>query len=126
MEPAVIKKKRKGGRPKKSVKQSHFIGVKCTLIEKTILKQKAKKSGMKISEYLRDAGLKDQKFKKNKILPREVLQYTGTLNHIAANLNQLAKKRNQLKELDKIDQNLLEAICTDLKNLASQIKTYLQ
>ncbi|MEI9954790.1 MAG: hypothetical protein WDM90_00400 [Ferruginibacter sp.] len=88
--------KSKGGRPLKEVKQDHFIGVKCSLAEKKLLQQKAKVLGLSLSEYLRESGLKGQAVIKIKTLSPEVLQLTGTLNHLAANLNQIAKKRTEL------------------------------
>ena len=58
METVAVNRKNKGGRPAKEVKQDHFIGVKCTLIEKTLLLEKAKILGLTVSEYLRESGLK--------------------------------------------------------------------
>lgn len=58
METVAARIKNKGGRPVKEVKQDRFIGVKCTLIEKTLLQEKAKILGLTLSEYLRESGLK--------------------------------------------------------------------
>ncbi len=95
METVAVRIKNKGGRPPKEVKHDNFIGVKCTLIEKTLLQEKAKTLGLTVSEYLRESGLKGQAVSKIKALPQEVLQLTGTLNHLAANLNQIAKKKKR-------------------------------
>jgi hypothetical protein len=126
METAVVRKKNKGGRPLKEVRQDRFIGVKCSLIEKTLLREKAKILGLTVSEYLRETGLKGQAVSKIKTLPAEVLQLTGTLNHLAANLNQIAKKRNGIEQLDALERAGLEVQSRDLKRLAETIKNYLK
>lgn len=126
METVAVSRKNKGGRPAKEVKQDHFIGVKCTLIEKTLLLEKAKILGLTVSEYLRESGLKGQAVSKIKVLPQEVLQLTGTLNHLAANLNQIAKKRNGIEQLDALERAGLEVQSRDLKRLAEAIKNYLK
>jgi len=126
METVAVRIKNKGGRPSKDIKQDHFIGVKCTLIEKTLLQEKAKILGLTLSEYLRESGLKGQAVSKIKVLPQEVLQLTGTLNHLAANLNQIAKKRNGIEQLDALERAGLEVQSRDLKRLAEAIKNYLK
>lgn len=126
METVAVKIKNKGGRPVKAVKQDHFIGVKYSLIEKTLLQEKAKTLGLTLSEYLRGSGLKGQAVSKIKVLPQEVLQLTGTLNHLAANLNQIAKKRNGIEQLDALERASLEVQSRDLKRLAEAIKNYLK
>jgi len=50
-----------------------------------------------VSEYLRNLGLGSKIDRRQKVLPKEVLAFTGTMNHIAANLNQIAKKRNGIE-----------------------------
>ena len=126
METVAVRIKNKGGRPAKAVKQDHFIGIKCSLIEKNLLQQKAKILGLTLSEYLRESGLKGQAVSKTKVLPQEVLQLTGTLNHLAANLNQIAKKRNGIEQLDAFERAGLEVQSRDLKRLAEVIKTHLK
>ena len=126
METVAVRIKNKGGRPAKAVKQDHFIGIKCSLIEKNLLQQKAKILGLTLSEYLRESGLKGQAVSKKKVLPQEVLQLTGTLNHLAANLNQIAKKRNGIEQLDALERAGLEVQSRDLKRLAEAIKNYLK
>jgi hypothetical protein len=126
METVAVRIKNKGGRPVKAVKQDHFIGVKCSLDEKVLLQQKAKILGISLSEYLRESGLKGQADRKVKALPEEVLQLTGTLNHLAANLNQIAKKRNGIEQLDALERAGLEVQSRDLKRLAEAIKNYLK
>ena len=118
--------KGKGGRPPKAVKQNQFIGVKCSLIEKNLIRQKAKTVGLTVSEYLRELGLKGQADRKIKVLPKEVLLFTATLNHLAANMNQIAKKRNQHDELSVIERAGLTVLSNDIKRLAVDIKNFLQ
>lgn len=91
-----------------------------------MLKEKAKILGLTLSEYLRESGLKGQAVSKTKVLPQEVLQLTGTLNHLAANLNQIAKKRNGIEQLDALERADLEVQSRDLKKLAEAIKNYLR
>ncbi len=126
METVAERIKNKGGRPAKEIKQDHFIGVKCSLDEKTLLQEKAKMLGLTVSEYLRESGLKGQAVSKIKALPPEVLQLSGTLNHLAANLNQIAKKRNGIEQLDALERAGLEVQSRDLKRLAEAIKNYLK
>lgn len=59
-------------------------------------------------------------------LPKEILQFTGTLNHLAANLNQIAKKRNQLDELNALERAQLQQLSTMVKQLAMDIKNHLK
>ncbi|WP_439145489.1 plasmid mobilization protein [Terrimonas pollutisoli] len=121
-----ISKKGKGGRPVKPVKQNQFIGVKCSLIEKKLIQLNAKAVGLSMSEYLRELGLKGQADRKIKVLPKEVLLFTATLNHMAANINQVAKKRNQHDELSVIERAGLTVLSNDIKRLAADIKNFLQ
>ena len=115
----------KGGRPKKPIKQREFIGVKCSLVEKIVLRQKAKNVGLSLSEYLRETGLNGQAVSHIKAFPKELLQFTGTLNHLAANLNQIAKKRNQMDELNALERADLNVLSLQVKQLAIDIKKLL-
>jgi len=121
----IPSERNKGGRPKKPIKQKEFIGVKCSLIEKIILKQKAKTIGISLSEYLRQTGLNGQAVSKTKALPKEILHFTGTLNHLAANLNQVAKKRNGIDELNALERADLNVLSGQVKQLAIDIKKLL-
>lgn len=116
----------KGGRPAKAVKRNKLLGVKCTLVEKRTIEAKAKYSGVSVSEYLRNLGL-GSKIDMRKIrMPREILQFTGTLNHLAANLNQIAKKRNQLDELNALERAQLNQLSLSVKQLAVDIKNHIK
>jgi len=85
----------------------------------------AKRDGNTLSEYLRKAGLNRKEPRKLTVLPKEVLQFKGTLNHMAANLNQLARKRNQFGELNTIERLNLEKLSDQIKQLVSAIKTFI-
>ena len=115
----------KGGRPKKAVRQNHFIGIKCTLIEKTYLKQKAKMVGLSLSEFIREAALKGQAVRQVKAIPKEILAFTATLNHLAANINQLAKKNNQNYPLNESEIASIQQLPDEIKQLATNIKNHL-
>ncbi|MEP6466340.1 MAG: mobilization protein [Parafilimonas sp.] len=119
-----VTKKQKGGRPKKQVKQDEFIGIKCSLSEKEILKQKAETAGLRLSEFLRESALRGQAVRQIKTIPKEVLLFTATLNHLAANLNQVAKKRNSNDELNAIERADLQVLSIRIKQLANDIKNY--
>ena len=120
-------KKNKGGRPPKSVKRNRVVALKCASYEQTMISARAKKTGLTVSEYLRELGLNGQIVITEKVLPREVLSLAGILNHMAANLNQIAKKRNSVvDELNAADRASLEFLSRELKQLVLSIKMYLQ
>jgi len=118
--------KPKGGRPAKDLKRSQLLGVKCTKLERLTIQIKAKSVRMSISEYLRAMGLNGKIDMRKKSLPKEVLALTATLNHMAANLNQVAKKRNSLDELNALERAELQFLSGQFKQLAKDIKNYLQ
>lgn len=70
--------------------------------------------------------MKGQAVSKIKVLPQEVLQLTGTLNHLAANLNKIAKKRNGIEQLNALERASLEVQSRDLKRLVETIKNYVK
>jgi hypothetical protein len=115
----------KGGRPRKAIRQKEIIPVKCSLIEKITLKQKAKAIGISLSEYLRQSGFNGQAVSKTKAFPKEILLFTATLNHLAANLNQVAKKRNGIDELNALERANLNILSVQVKQLAVDIKKLL-
>ena len=126
METGKIVTTKKGGRPKKMVRKDHVLTLKCALTEKCFIEAKAKKCGLTVSEYLRAAAINGKIDMPKKLLPPEVLQLTGTLNHLAANLNQIAKKRNSSEQQDAIERAGLELQSKELKIIAANIKNYLQ
>ncbi|ANI89394.1 mobilization protein [Arachidicoccus ginsenosidimutans] len=123
---AKNQKKNVGGRPKKSVKRDRFIAVKCTAVERKLIEAKAKSFFLSVSEYIREMALRGTILPKIKTLPKEVLGFTATLNHLAANLNQIAKKRNGFEELSVSERSELKVQSEEVKNLTTEIKNYLQ
>ncbi|HEY9256510.1 plasmid mobilization protein [Chitinophaga sp.] len=126
MEQQNAQTKNKGGRPKKAVKKDQLIAVKCSLYERRIIEERAKSVNLSISEYLREISMTGKIDRQEKALPKEVLDLSAMLNHMAANLNQIAKKRNSMEQLSLIERISLKVQSEELKKLASQIKVYLQ
>ncbi|HVU97325.1 MAG TPA: hypothetical protein VHE34_18980 [Puia sp.] len=116
----------KGGRPKKAVKKDQLLGVKCSLLERRAIEAKARSANLSVSEYLRTMGIDGKIDRPERTLPREVLKITGTLNHLAANINQIAHKRNRHDELNALERATLQHDSTVLRQLAKDIKSYLQ
>jgi hypothetical protein len=124
-----IKKKRagvrKGGRPKAIHKRDANLTVMCTLLEKRVIQANAKRAGMSALVFLRNYGLSGKMEVKIKSLPKGVLQMTGMLNHIAANLNQIARRRNKGDDLDTMQRALLNRDVRDLQEVVKEIKAHL-
>lgn len=118
--------RKKGGRPKKAICRDQQLAVMCTLAERKIIEEKAKAASISNSEFLRSIGLKGQADKRIKVLPKEILLFTATLNHLAANINQVAKKRNSFDELNAIERAELNLLSEQIKQLAKDIKNHLQ
>ena len=118
--------KGKGRRPKKVLRKDQLLQTKCTLVDKKVIQAKAKLANLSVSEYLREMGLTGKIDRREKTIPKEVLQFTGTINHLAANLNQIAKKRNGIDELNAFQRVELKRQSDDLKRLAEEIKNYLK
>ena len=118
--------RKRGGRPKQAVCRDQQLAVMCTHAERKIIEDKAKAASVSNSEFLRSLGLKGQVDRKIKALPKEILLFTATLNHVAANINQVAKKRNSLDELNAIERAELNQLSGQIKQLAKDIKSYLQ
>lgn len=118
--------RKKGGRPKKAIKKDQILAVKCSQYERRAIEVRAKSANLSVSEYLRQMALTGKIDRREKVLPKEVLAFTGTLNHTAANLNQIAKKRNSGEELSALERADLKVRSGELKALAVQIKSYLQ
>ena len=81
---------------------------------------------MSISEYLRKMGLTGKIDRSEKVFPKEALQYSGTLNHIAANINQIAYKRNRNDELNAIERAKLMQDAVVVRQAALNIISYLK
>ncbi len=116
----------KGGRPIKLVKRKKLLGVKCTIAEAFLIRAKAEQAQLSVSEYLREMGLTGKIDIRKKALPKEVLLAIATLHHMAANLNQIAKKRNSFDELNALERAELQHLAKEFKQQVSDIKIYLQ
>lgn len=116
---------RKGGRPKVSFKRREALSVMCNLLEKKIIQANARIAARSVSVFLRDLGLHGRVETKIKSLPRPVLQLIGTLNHTAANLNQIAKKRNRGDDLNPMERALLNQEIRSIQNIVKEIKQYI-
>lgn len=126
MEQSSEYKNRRGGRPKKDLKKDQVLTIKCTAAERNVISEKAKVINVSVSEYLREIGVNGKIVSKQKSFPAEILRLTGTLNHLAANLNQIAKKRNGVEPLDAFERAGLELQSRELKQLVQAIKNYLE
>lgn len=118
--------KNKGGRPGKPDKRNQLLGIKCTIAERKIIEARAKLVALTVSEYLREMALTGNIDIRKKALPKEVLLFTATLNHMAANLNQIAKKRNSFEELNALERAELQYLSGLLKERARDIENYLR
>ena len=117
----------KGGRPRKVVKRDQLLGVKCTLLERKEIEHKAKENILSVSEYLRELGLNSVTItRKQKSLPKEVLLFTATLNHLAANINQIAYRRNRGDSITAFERLELLQLAIEIKGLFATIKSYLK
>jgi hypothetical protein len=116
---------RKGGRPKVAEKRDESLTVMCNIFEKRVIQANATRAGMTVSVFLRRYGLSGKMEVKIKAMPRGVLHLTGTLNHVAANLNQIARKRNKGEDLDALERALLNKEVRNLQELSMEIKAHL-
>ena len=98
----------------------------CTLVERTIIEHKAKSVNGSVPKFLRTLALKGQVDTRKKVLPKEVLQGIGSVSHIAANVNQIAKKRNSFDELSPLERADLMWIADQLKQFINDFKNYFQ
>jgi hypothetical protein len=116
--------KNKGGRPRKAVKKDQLLGVKCTLVERRAIEAKAKSVNLTVPEYFRQMGLTGRIDSRNIPLPKEVLQMQGTLNHLAANINQIAKKKNSNEPFDAIERAYAQQALGETIRLVRAMKTF--
>ncbi|MEO6524253.1 MAG: hypothetical protein ABIN91_21385 [Mucilaginibacter sp.] len=114
----------KGGRPKVPHRRRATVSVMCTLVEKKIIEANAKRAGTNASVFLRNLGLNTRVEVRVKTLPRPVLEMRGTLNHIAANLNQIARRRNRGDDLNAMERALLDQDVRSLRRLVKNINAY--
>ena len=85
-------KRHSGGRPKKQVKREIIKGVRFTKVEYYVVKQRAAKSGVNISDYIRGMAMQGKIISR---LTEEERQFVRQLVGIANNINQLTKKGHQ-------------------------------
>ena len=126
MEQEIRYTNNKGGRPKKLLKRNIALTVKCNTQEQILIASKAKQIQLTVSEYLRTLGLNGKIDRQIKVLPQEVLLFTATLNHLAANINQIAKKYNINNQPNAVERTELELLSEQVKQLAIDIKNYLK
>lgn len=117
--------KNKGGRPNKPVKRSYRLRVACTVLEREIIEAKAKQVQLTVSEFLREAAFNSHIETRQKTLPKEVLDFTGQLNHLAANVNSLAYKNNAAQAFNAFERTELRQLAQQVKELAQNIKNKL-
>ncbi len=122
----MLVKKNRGGRPRKKVKKTQQLAVMCTYTDRFIIRIKAKEANLTISEYLLKMGTSAQApISKSRTLPKEILQFTGKINHTAGLLNQMTKKLNCGLSLNEIEMQLLLSCLEQLKKISVDIKNYL-
>ncbi len=114
----------KGGRPKKDIKRDQQLGVLCSVPERKVIEDKAKEANLSVSEYLRDLALNSQIVRRQKTLPPEILQLSGRLNHIAANINQIAKKCNNNEALNLAETLSMQFLFNKVREVVVDIKNY--
>lgn len=115
-----LRQKHKGGRPKKKVKRNEQIAVMCNTVERKLIEIKAAKANLTKSEFLRLMGLEGKVFVKE--YPKEVLKFIGVMNHIAANLNSISKKRNYNEVLNENERVQLHELSINIQQLIEQIR----
>jgi hypothetical protein len=122
-----ILNKNRGGRPKKMSRRTFRLRVACNKDELSIIKEKAEQTQISVSEFLRTAATGSHiDIRKNKTLPKEVLQMTARLNHLAANINSLAYKNNRAENFNAIERAELKYLAAQVQQLTNEIKNYLK
>lgn len=116
------KSRNKGGRPRAIQKRDQQLAVMCTREEREMIEQKARASNLSVSAWLRTVALQEQIGSPKRIIPKEILLLSATLNHTAANINQLSKKHNQYQLFSDAEITRLQQLITELKQLAAGIK----
>jgi hypothetical protein len=115
--------KNKGGRPKVAVKKNQPITVKCSAMEKAIMKGKARTVKLTVSQFLRQLGLYGKIDRPKNDYPKEVLQLIKLLNNIASNINQITKKLNGDTAFTPYWQQQLDFHLAELKKIEQQINS---
>ena len=107
------KAKKKPGRPERSQKRETHFGFFATKVEGTLIREKAKRSGLRPAEYLRDIAINSKP--RPKATEEEIKLYRD-ITGMANNLNQLTKEAHQqnlpllvpriMKTLEEINKTL--------------------
>jgi hypothetical protein len=118
--------KNKAGRPKKDMPRNQLLAAWCTIVERKEIELKAGYLQKTISEFLRLRGLNTPIDIKEKALPKEVLQLTGTLHHLAASIHQLVYKNTLEDNFSAAEKAELKYLSNQVQELAKDIKSYLQ
>jgi hypothetical protein len=116
----------KGGGPRKAVRRDQLLAIKCSLYERRTIEALAKNANLSVSEYLQEIGMTGKIDRREKTFPQQVLELKGELNHLAANFNQIAKKRNSNDELTALERADLKVWMKEIKVLVTRIKAYFQ
>ncbi|MCY1633913.1 plasmid mobilization protein [Marinifilum sp. D737] len=116
--------RKKGGRPKVKIPKDQHLALTCTIVEKKIIKGKAKIANLTVSALLLELALKGKIVVKT--FPKELLLFTGSLNQLGNNLNQIARKRNRDDELNAIERAELSALSKEIYKLTQEIKRCLK
>lgn len=115
----------KEGGPKVVCQRREPISVLCTLSEKKIIQDNAKNAGLTTPVFLRELGINGRVKRRVKTFPSEVLQMIGALNHIGANINQIAKKRNKGEDLNAMERAFLDQHVRGVNSIVNDIKKHI-
>jgi len=124
MEQKDTVKKNKGGRPIKAIKKAQVLHVKCSSVEKTIIKGKARSVNISVSQYMREIALTGKIDSKAKALPKEILKGFALLHNAASNINQIAKKLNSTGDLTPFLNDQLQFHLGELEKIEEKINSY--
>lgn len=116
--------KNKGGRPKKAIVRNLSVHVSCNLLERKTIELKAKSARLTVSEYLRAVAITSHIDITQKTLPKEVLLLAGTLNHVAANLNQFVKLNNQGYNFNAMERAECKVLIQTIEKVVTEIRGY--
>lgn len=111
-----IKEKHKGGRPKKDIKRDYTLSVRMTKMERLRIEGKAKKAGMKTTEWFRQAAKSAEV--KPRLTPAEV-KHLAMLAGLSNNLNQLTRLAH-IKGITYILE-ALQKMLTDINKLVDKL-----
>jgi hypothetical protein len=83
----VKEKKKKGGRPKKTVVRERTTGIRFSKTEHFIVQEKAKKAGLKLTTYIRqtaiEAEVKTRLTEEERMFVRHLIGFSNNINQIA-------------------------------------------